>query len=1079
MNGKALLLSLVLLPLAALAQTPVIQISGANFRPVPLALPAPLVQGEAAKSSQAVDEALQFDLRACGLFQVLDRESFLADPKEGVAAGSINFARWADVGAESLVKYSVAQDGSELRAELRVFNVGSGREDFKTAQSAPAAQPSLLAHKIADAIYRNYTHEPSPFLSRIAYVRKSGGNKDVWTSDWDGRNAKQLTKGGINVLPALGPEGLVGFTSYQQGKPDIYIQRPGADTVRLKTPEGEMATGIAFSPDGKRIAYALADGESAQIWVAGTDGENAKQITDTRFGINTSPAWSPDGKRLAFVSNRGGSPQVYVMGVDGSAVRRLTFQGNYNQTPELVSPGRSHRLHRPRRAQRVRSLHGERGHREGHPPHPGPGQQRGALLLAQREARPLHLHAQRRLPPLRDEGGRQQPGRPPRAGQGRPHHARLGPLNPPAVPGRMMGIMSPPLLSPALRSTFPSDREADTFQLRLRHSWDDLERGLRTVYPDPSALLPRLLDVMVRAHHDRAQDLRRLDEARVLAPDWLQQPRMLGYVCYVDRFAGTLRGVEERVPYLEELGVKYLHLMPLLKPREGENDGGYAVRDYRAVREDLGHMRDLEALARRLRTSGISLCLDLVLNHVAEDHDWARRARAGDPRYERYFHLFPDREQPDAFERTLPEVFPDFAPGNFTWDEACQRWVWTTFNRYQWDLNWASPDVFLEFADLLLYLANQGVEVFRLDAIAFIWKRLGTDCQNQPEVHFLTQALRAVLRVVAPAVAFKAEAIVAPADLMAYLGRGEHAGRVSDMAYHNSLMVQIWSSLASQDTRLFEVALRAFPDKPPTTTWGAYLRCHDDIGWAISDADAQLAGVTGKAHRHFLSDYYSGQFAGSPARGLVFQFNPRTGDRRISGSAASLAGLETALASEDPHAIGLAIDRVLLGHAVVMGFGGVPLLYMGDELATLNDTGYAEDPAHALDNRWVHRPRMDWARAEQARLYPDSVPGRVYAGLRALIHARQLAPQLHAFVESRVVPSPNPHVLILERPHALGTLVAVYNFSVREQELPSRLLRERGLSAPVDRIRGQDVSIGQDTVRLEPLARLWLTTPRA
>ncbi|WP_434382660.1 DPP IV N-terminal domain-containing protein [Melittangium boletus] len=339
MNAKVLLLCLLVSPLAALAQAPVIQISGANFRPLPLALSTPLVQGTESKTTpQSVDDALLFDLRASGLFQVLDRASFLADAKEGMTAGSINFSRWANVGAESLVKYSLAREGDELRAEARVFNVGNGREDFKTSQSAPASEPSRLAHKVADAIYRHYTREPSPFLSSITYVRKSGSNKDVWVADWDGRNARQMTSGGINVLPALGTDGVVGYTSYQGGKPDLYVQR-GSDLKHIKTNEGQMATGIAFSPDGKRIAYALADGESAQIWVANAEGGGARQLTDTRFGINTSPAWSPDGKRLAFVSNRGGSPQVYVMGTDGSGVRRLTFQGNYNQTPSWSPRG--------------------------------------------------------------------------------------------------------------------------------------------------------------------------------------------------------------------------------------------------------------------------------------------------------------------------------------------------------------------------------------------------------------------------------------------------------------------------------------------------------------------------------------------------------------------------------------------------------------------------------------------------------------------------------------------------------------------------------------------------------------------
>jgi TolB protein len=339
-NAKALLLSLLLVPLAAFAQAPVIQISGANFRPLPLAAPAPLLQGEEVKArAQEVDDTFMYDLRASGLFQVLDRASFLADAKEGMAAGSINFSRWADVGAESLVKYSLAQEGGELKAEARVFNVGSGREELKTTQSAPVAEPRQLAHKLADAIYRHYTREPSPFLSRITYVRRMGNNRDVWVADWDGGNAKQVTRGGINLLPALGPDGALGFTSYAQGEPNLYIREADGDAVRLKTSEGQMATGVSFSPDGKRIAYSLAEGESAQIWVANADGSGPKRLTDTRFGINSSPSWSPDGKRIAFVSNRGGSPQVYVMNADGSGVRRLTFQGNYNQTPDWSPRG--------------------------------------------------------------------------------------------------------------------------------------------------------------------------------------------------------------------------------------------------------------------------------------------------------------------------------------------------------------------------------------------------------------------------------------------------------------------------------------------------------------------------------------------------------------------------------------------------------------------------------------------------------------------------------------------------------------------------------------------------------------------
>ena len=637
---------------------------------------------------------------------------------------------------------------------------------------------------------------------------------------------------------------------------------------------------------------------------------------------------------------------------------------------------------------------------------------------------------------------------------------------------RRAAVPAPQVAAPTLRPASQlSDHDRDTFNIRLERYQDDLEGSLERVYGGRAeALWPRLEALMRRRLAERPADLKRLDEARLLRPDWLQEPEMIGYVAYPERFAGTLNGVGEHLPYLEELGVKYLHLMPLLRPRVGENDGGYAVQDYRAVREDLGTMDDLRTLASQLRERGVSLELDLVMNHVAQEHDWAVRARSGEGKYRSYFLMFPDRERPDAYERTLPEVFPDFAPGNFTWNEEAGSWVWTTFNSYQWDLNWANPDVFFEFADLILYLANQGVEIFRLDAIAFIWKRLGSTSQNQPEVHDLTRALRAVARIVAPAVAFKAEAIVAPADLIAYLGKRDHAGKVSDMAYHNSLMVQLWSSLASQNTRLFEQSLSAFAPKPTNTTWATYLRCHDDIGWAISDHDAGLSGTTGSGHRAFLSDFYSGELEGSFARGAVFQANPATNDRRISGTAASLAGLEAAQTEEE---VELALRRLRMLHAVIFGYGGVPLLYMGDELALTNDHSYLDVAEHALDNRWMHRPAMDWHKAEQ-RFDASTPAGKMYAQIQNLIRARKSLPHLHASIESRVLPSPNEQVLLLRRSHPLGHMLALYNFSPQFQALPAWVLREVVGAYPRDAIGGYQWNLTNEEVALEPYGAYWL-----
>ncbi len=620
-----------------------------------------------------------------------------------------------------------------------------------------------------------------------------------------------------------------------------------------------------------------------------------------------------------------------------------------------------------------------------------------------------------------------------------------------------------------------ASRDRELFELRLERYWDDLHDGLADAYgglPAFPAVLDEAAAALARGHVARPEPLRRLDLARLLRPDWFQRPEMVGYVCYADRFAGTLRGVGERVDYLEELGVRYLHLMPVLQSRPAPNDGGYAVVDYLAVDPRIGTLEDLEALCGVLRRRGISLCVDLVLNHTAQEHRWALSARRGDPEDRARYLMFASRELPDLYERTLPEVFPAFAPGNFTWLPDAERWVWTTFNDYQWDLNWANPRVFLDFLDIVLRLANRGVEVFRLDAVAFIWKRLGTTCQGEPEVHALVQALRAGARIAAPAVAFKAEAIVSPDDLVPYLGVGRRHGRVSDLAYHNTLMVQLWSALAARDTRLMRHVLRRFPTRPPTTSWATYVRSHDDIGWAITEDDAAAVGWDGPAHRAFLNAYYTGAFPGSHARGAVFQANAETGDRRTSGSLAAFVGLEHALEVGDAELVELSLRRIWLAHALIFGFDGLPLLYMGDELGTRNDWRYVEDPAHADDNRWLHRPLMDWDAAAR-RTEPGTIEARVFAGLRSLAVIRAATPHLHAAIPTEVLDLDAPALLVLVRRHPTGPLLGAYNLTERPAALPGDVARELGLEWTVDRLSGArlDAAAG---VALGPYEAVWL-----
>jgi amylosucrase len=633
-------------------------------------------------------------------------------------------------------------------------------------------------------------------------------------------------------------------------------------------------------------------------------------------------------------------------------------------------------------------------------------------------------------------------------------------------------------IGPAARVRL-GELEGEAFLARLEQVHLDVVEPLDRLYgqrTDLDALVVDLVGAVLDAAAARPWPLRVLDRRREVDPGWFQRSRMIGYACYADRFGGTLAGVRERLDYLAELGVTYLHLMPLLAPREGKNDGGYAVADYRAVDPRLGTMADLEELAGELHRRGAALCVDLVLNHTAREHAWARRAAAGDPAYRDFYLVFPDRTLPDAYERTLPEVFPDVAPGDFTHVPEMGGWVWTTFYDFQWDLNYANPAVFAAVLETMLELVNRGVDVLRLDAVPFLWKRMGTDCRNQPETHLIVQALRGLTRVAAPGVLFKAEAIVAPEMLVQYLVAHDRFRPECDLAYHNQLMVGLWSSVASRDARLATRALARLRPEPPTTGWITFLRNHDDIGWAVSDVDAASVGWTGFDHRRFLNDFYSGRYPGSFARGALFQDDPRTGDARISGMTASLCGIEAALEAGDETRLDLAVRRLETLYSVVFSFGGIPLLWMGDELALRNDPDWAADPAHADDNRWLHRPPMDWAAAGR-RTDPATLEGRVFAAIRRLADARRSQLALRAGGETDVLVPDDPHVLAYRRRHRRSApLLVLANFSDGWQSVDAGLPAAAGLPEPehVHSTRGR-LDWGDGRLHLPPWGFAWLT----
>jgi amylosucrase/maltose alpha-D-glucosyltransferase/alpha-amylase len=482
-------------------------------------------------------------------------------------------------------------------------------------------------------------------------------------------------------------------------------------------------------------------------------------------------------------------------------------------------------------------------------------------------------------------------------------------------------------------------------------------------------------------------------------------------------------------------------------------------------------MEELAELASELRYHGISLTLDFVFNHTSDEHPWAQRALAGDRDYQAFYRMYPDREMPDAYEMTMPEVFSDDHPGAFTYHTRMKRWVWTTFHTYQWDLNYENPAVFNRMVEEMLFLANQGVEILRLDAVAFVWKRLGTNSQNLPEAHWIIQAFNAVASIAAPAMVFKSEAIVHPDEVNRYISTEE-----CQLSYNPQMMALLWESLATRDVRVMHHALQHRFAIPEGCGWVNYVRSHDDIGWTFADDDVKAIGFDPDRHRRFLTDFYVGRYAGSFARGAPFQENPATGDARVSGTCASLAGIEYALREDDPEELELAIRRVLLMHGVIITMGGIPLIYLGDEIATLNDYAYDSDPDKAGDSRWLHRGAFDWERAEQ-RHKGDDVAGRVHHGLLRLI---QLRGQTLAFTrgETEFVQTGNPHVFGFLRSNADHVAFVLANFSEHEQRLEARRLRQMGMrKSMVDLFAGRVVTATQELV-MEPLQFMVLSRSR-
>ncbi len=453
----------------------------------------------------------------------------------------------------------------------------------------------------------------------------------------------------------------------------------------------------------------------------------------------------------------------------------------------------------------------------------------------------------------------------------------------------------------------------------------------------------------------------------------------VGAVFYVDLFAGKLQNIKKRIPYLKELGITFIHLMPLFKTPSGETDGGYAVSSYRQIEKRFGTMSDLRELIEELDNHGINLVLDFILNHTSDQHVWAEKAKAGDSEFQNYYYIFKDENKIKEYSPYLRDIFPEVRKGSFTFNIEMQSWVWTTFNSYQWDLNYSNPHVFLQMMKEMFFLANLGVKILRFDAPAFIWKKKGSSCENLPEVHTLIKAFKSIMNVVFPDVLFLSEAIVHPDEIKKYISESE-----CELSYNPLLMATLWESLATRETKLLQRSMERYSSLPKNCYWINYIRCHDDIGWTFSDQDAWDIGIDPTGHRQFLNDFYTGKFEGSFAKGLPFQENLHTGDLRIAGTLASLSGLEKALLYETEMEVDLAMGRIFLLNGIILSMSGYPLIYMGDEVGQLNNYNFTDNPEHKDDSRWVHR-----IHAADLHKNIDHYSRLILSGLKNLIQIRK------------------------------------------------------------------------------------------
>ena len=572
--------------------------------------------------------------------------------------------------------------------------------------------------------------------------------------------------------------------------------------------------------------------------------------------------------------------------------------------------------------------------------------------------------------------------------------------------------------------------EKTLFQKRLEKHYDELKWLYCELYENGMERFSELLEILKTRFEERPEDLKALDKRREADPGWYKKNDMSGMMMYVDAFAGTLKGVEKKLGYLEDCGVNYIHLMPLLDSPAVKNDGGYAVSDFTKVKPGLGTMEDLTGLARECHKRGISLCLDFVMNHTSEEHEWAKRARKGEKEYQDRYFFYDTYDIPAQFEKTCPQVFPTTAPGNFTWLEDAKKFVMTTFYPYQWDLNYQNPLVFGAMTDCLLNLTNKGIDIIRIDAVPYIWKRLGTSCRNLPEVHNIVRMLRMICEIVCPGVLLLGEVVMEPARVMPYFGTVEKPE--CHMLYNVTTMAATWHTVATKDVSLLKRQMEIVSGLPGEYVFLNYLRCHDDIGWGLDYDWLRKQKIDEVAHKKFLNSYFTGGCFDSTARGELYNDDPASGDARLCGTTASLCGVESALLRNDEEALKQAVACDLMLHGYMFTQSGIPMIYSGDEIGQLNDYGYRESEWKAEDSRYVHRGAFDWDKAG-LRKEEGTVQRMLFEGIRKLSDIRKTH---RVFFNAAAVSTRETYdssTLCLVREQDGEKLVALFNFAPWER----------------------------------------------